>query len=186
VVWAARKQPTEKWHLDEGVITVQGKKHRLWRAVDSIGEKCNWALKICATTQKYRCALTSFRGVTDQQHSYRTCNYRSVTIHYLLTGQAKNLHKLPRELIIETRMATVFSISANAIFWKPTCPRHYRLRQVGFASRELIETSLLATHSGILPCAVLAASGFTAIRPRRAISLFASLDDGTKKGIYHV
>lgn len=37
-VRAARKQPTDKWHLDEVVITIRGKKHWLWRAVDSNGE----------------------------------------------------------------------------------------------------------------------------------------------------
>lgn len=35
---AARRQPTDKWHLDEVVITIRGKKHWLWRAVDSNGE----------------------------------------------------------------------------------------------------------------------------------------------------
>jgi putative transposase len=24
----------DKWHLDEAVVTINGKKHRLWRAVD--------------------------------------------------------------------------------------------------------------------------------------------------------
>ncbi len=37
-VRAARRQPTDKWHLDEVVITIRGKKHWLWRAVDSNGE----------------------------------------------------------------------------------------------------------------------------------------------------
>jgi len=37
-VRAARRQPTNKWHLDEVVITIRGKKHWLWRAVDSNGE----------------------------------------------------------------------------------------------------------------------------------------------------
>ena len=37
-VRAARKQPTDRWHLDEVVITIRGKKHWLWRAVDSNGE----------------------------------------------------------------------------------------------------------------------------------------------------
>lgn len=37
-VRAARRQPTNKWHLDEGVITIRGEKHWLWRAVDSNGE----------------------------------------------------------------------------------------------------------------------------------------------------
>lgn len=33
-----RKQLTDKWHLDEVAITIRGKKHWLWRAVDSNGE----------------------------------------------------------------------------------------------------------------------------------------------------
>ncbi len=37
-VRAARRQPTDKWHLDEVVITIRGKKHWPWRAVDSNGE----------------------------------------------------------------------------------------------------------------------------------------------------
>lgn len=37
-VRTARKQFTDKWHLDEVVITIRGKKHWLWRAVDSNGE----------------------------------------------------------------------------------------------------------------------------------------------------
>ena len=30
-------QPGDKWHLDEVVITIAGKKHWLWRAVDQDG-----------------------------------------------------------------------------------------------------------------------------------------------------
>ena len=37
-VRAARRQPTDKWHLDEVVITIRGKRHWLWRAIDSNGE----------------------------------------------------------------------------------------------------------------------------------------------------
>src|SRR5215204_2879409 len=33
-----RPRPTGKWHLDEMVITIQGKRMYLWRAVDSEGE----------------------------------------------------------------------------------------------------------------------------------------------------
>jgi putative transposase len=32
-----RPQPGDKWHLDEGVITINGEKHYLWRAVDQDG-----------------------------------------------------------------------------------------------------------------------------------------------------
>ena len=34
-----RQQPKrgDKWHLDEGVLTINGKHHYLWRAVDQEG-----------------------------------------------------------------------------------------------------------------------------------------------------
>ncbi len=32
-----RPRPNDKWHLDEVVITIRGKKHWLWRAVDANG-----------------------------------------------------------------------------------------------------------------------------------------------------
>ncbi len=37
-VRAARWRPTDKWHLDEKVIMINGVRHWLWRAVDSNGE----------------------------------------------------------------------------------------------------------------------------------------------------
>jgi len=33
-----RPAPSDKWHLDEVVITIRGKKYWLWRAVDSNGD----------------------------------------------------------------------------------------------------------------------------------------------------
>jgi putative transposase len=33
-----RRQASDKWHLDEVVITIRGERHRLWRAVDSRGD----------------------------------------------------------------------------------------------------------------------------------------------------
>lgn len=35
---AKRQPPSDKWHLDEVVISIRGKKHWLWRAIDSKGE----------------------------------------------------------------------------------------------------------------------------------------------------
>lgn len=31
-------KPNDKWHLDEVVITIRGKKHWLWRAIDARGD----------------------------------------------------------------------------------------------------------------------------------------------------
>ena len=33
-----RPRPNDKWHLDEVVITIRGKKHWLWRAIDANGD----------------------------------------------------------------------------------------------------------------------------------------------------
>lgn len=33
-----RPRPNDKWHLDEVVITIRGKKHWLWRAIDADGD----------------------------------------------------------------------------------------------------------------------------------------------------
>ena len=33
-----RSKPNDKWHLDEVVITIRGKKHWLWRAIDADGD----------------------------------------------------------------------------------------------------------------------------------------------------
>ena len=33
-----RPKPSDKWHMDEVVITIRGKKHWLWRAIDANGD----------------------------------------------------------------------------------------------------------------------------------------------------
>jgi putative transposase len=36
-----RPKPTSTWHLDEMVVSIQGRRMYLWRAVDSEGEILN-------------------------------------------------------------------------------------------------------------------------------------------------
>ncbi len=51
-----RPRPTARWHLDEMVITIAGKRHWLWRAVDDEGE----VLDVLVQTQgDTRAALSS-------------------------------------------------------------------------------------------------------------------------------
>ena len=33
-----RPRPNDKWHMDEVVVTIRGKKHWLWRAIDAVGD----------------------------------------------------------------------------------------------------------------------------------------------------
>ena len=70
-VRAARKQPTDKWHLDEVVIVIRGNKHWLWRAVDSNGE----VLDILVQTRQNARAAKRFI-------SRLICRWRSAACHH--------------------------------------------------------------------------------------------------------
>ena len=51
-----RPAPANKWHLDEVVIPIRGKKHWLWRAVDSNGD----VLDILVQSRRNKAAATRF------------------------------------------------------------------------------------------------------------------------------
>ena len=42
-----RPRPNDKWHMDEVVITIRGKKHWLWRAIDANGGALNILVQTC-------------------------------------------------------------------------------------------------------------------------------------------
>jgi hypothetical protein len=63
VIRLDRPAPSDKWHLDEVVITIRGKKYWLWRAVDSKGpsHRCKQRLPgsgragyFCTVTPQYK------------------------------------------------------------------------------------------------------------------------------------
>lgn len=51
-----RPRPNDKWHLDEVVISIRGKKHWLWRAIDANGD----ALDILVQTRRNAKAAKRF------------------------------------------------------------------------------------------------------------------------------
>ena len=51
-----RPRPNDKWHMDEVVITIRGKKHWLWRAIDADGD----VLDILAQTRRNSKAAKRF------------------------------------------------------------------------------------------------------------------------------
>ncbi len=51
----SRPQPSPRWHLDEMVIKIRGRKHWLWRAVDDEGEVLDFLV------QPRRCAKSARR-----------------------------------------------------------------------------------------------------------------------------
>ena len=73
-----RLRPSDKWHLDEVVITIRSKKHWLWRAIDADGD----ALDILVQTRRnakaakrfFRRLITQFGEprvvITDKLRSY--------------------------------------------------------------------------------------------------------------------
>ena len=50
-----RPRPSPRWHLDEMVLKIRGRKHRLWRAVDDVGEVLDFLV------QRRRCARSARR-----------------------------------------------------------------------------------------------------------------------------
>lgn len=58
-----RPRPNDKWHLDEVAITIRGKKHWLWRAIDADGD----VLDILVQTRRNAKAAKRFlRGLIGQ------------------------------------------------------------------------------------------------------------------------
>ena len=51
----SRPRPTARWHLDEMVIKIRGRKHWLWRAVDDEGEVLDFLV------QRRRCAWSAWK-----------------------------------------------------------------------------------------------------------------------------
>jgi putative transposase len=73
-----RPLPNDKWHLDEVVITIRGKKHWLWRAIDANGDvldilvQTRWNAK---AAKRFFQRLTTLFGeprvvITDKLRSY--------------------------------------------------------------------------------------------------------------------
>ena len=58
-----RPRPKDKWHLDEVVIPIRGKKHWLWRAIDANGEVLD---KLVQTRRSGKAAKRFFRKLITQ------------------------------------------------------------------------------------------------------------------------
>src|ERR687898_3021373 len=62
-----RPRPTGKWHLDEMVVSIQGRRMYLWRAVDSEGEVLDLLVQSKRDTAA---ALRLMRKLLKKQGSY--------------------------------------------------------------------------------------------------------------------
>ncbi len=58
-----RPRPNDKWHMDEVVITIRGKKHWLWRAIDARGDVLDILLQ---TRRNAKAAKRFFQRLVSQ------------------------------------------------------------------------------------------------------------------------
>jgi putative transposase len=78
-----RTRPSDKWHMDEVVIPINGVKHWLWRAVDANGD----TLDILVQTRRNAKARHALSGKADRSiWPTKGCHHR----------QAAQLHKVDR------------------------------------------------------------------------------------------
>jgi putative transposase len=103
-----RKPPNRRdiWHLNEVVITIAGKKHWLWRAVDQDGYVLDEIIPTRRNTEATKCLLTRVlkkqgrkqrRMITDKPDSYTAARRQVMTAvehrsHKRLNNRAVNSH----------------------------------------------------------------------------------------------
>jgi putative transposase len=106
-----RARPGDKWHLDEVFITIRGKNHYLWRAVDQDGNVLDILVTsrrdAKAATRFFRKLLTGWRSVprvlvTDKLASYPVAHRRLTPgVEHrrskYLNNRAENSHQPTRQ-----------------------------------------------------------------------------------------
>jgi putative transposase len=106
-----RPRPGDKWHLDEVFITINGKIHYLWRAVDQYGTVLDILVTsrrdAKAATRFFRKLLTGLESVprvlvTDKLASYRVAHRRLIPgVEHrrskYLNNRAENSHQPTRQ-----------------------------------------------------------------------------------------
>jgi putative transposase len=134
-----RPSPHDVWHLDEVVISIAGKKHWLWRAVDQDGYVLDEIVQSCRNTKAAKRLLTRLmkkqgivpkRIITDKLPSYGAARRQVMPrvehrSHKGLNNRAENSH-LPlrrRERMMQgfrsvgslQRFTSVFSAARNLV-----------------------------------------------------------------------
>jgi len=76
-----RPRPNDKWHMDEVVITIRGKKHWLWRAIDARGDVLDIlvqtrrnAKSVKAVSPKISCPVLANQGSSSPTNCAATSN----------------------------------------------------------------------------------------------------------------
>ena len=129
-----RPAPTDKWHLDEVVISFRGQKHWLWRAVDTNGDVLEilvqsrrnahaakrflrklvrrWGVPRVIVTDKLRSYGVAVRGLCPsvEHRSHKGLNNRSEAWHRQekIMGRFKSSRQVQRFLSVHDQTATLF------------------------------------------------------------------------------
>jgi len=133
-----RRQPGDKWHLDEVFLTINGKRHYLWRAVDQDGN----VLDILVQCHRNKAAAkTFFRKLL------KGCRY---VPRVIVTDQLKSYGAAKRELLpsVEHRQHRYLNNRAENSH-QPTRQRERRMqgfKSPGHAQRFLAAYGPIASH----------------------------------------
>ena len=90
-----RDTPSDKWHLDEVVIPIRGKKHWLWRAVDANGETLDVLVQTrrnARAARRFLARLIARFGQPRVVITDKLCSYLA-PIRKLAPGAAHRAHK---------------------------------------------------------------------------------------------
>lgn len=145
-----RTAPADKWHLDEVVISIRGKKHWLWRAVDANGDALEilvqrrrnanaakrflkklmkrWGVPRVLVTDKLRSYAVAIRDLCPSvdHRSHKGLNNRSEASHRhtrrreKIVGRFKSPRHAQRFLSVHDQTATIFR------------PKRYRLSATSY------------------------------------------------------
>ena len=144
-----RPRPGDKWHMDEVVLTINGKRHYLWRAVDQEGHVLDILVQRRRNKQAakkfFRKLLKSLRYVprviiTDKLKSYGAAKREMLPgvehrQHRYLNNRAENSHQAARQR--EQRMQRFKSPGHAQRFLSAYGPiaQHFRPRRHRFSAR---------------------------------------------------
>jgi putative transposase len=133
-----RPQPGDKWHLDEVVLTIKGKRHYLWRAVDQDGQ----VLDILVQRRRDKKAAKKFFRKLLQGLTY--------VPRVIVTDKLKSYGAAKRELLpgVEHRQHRYLNTRAENSH-QPTRQRErrrQRFKSPGQAQRFLSAYGLIAQH----------------------------------------
>ena len=133
----SRPKPTGRWHLDEMVVKISGKRMWLWRAVDDEGEVLDFLVQ---TRRNTRAAMRLIRKLL------KNTGVVPETIH---TDRLASYRAAARELGISRRHRPGKMITNNRAENSHLPIRRRERKQQRFKSQASAQRFLLSTHAAI-------------------------------------